>query len=197
MSNLVLKIVAAVALTMFFGAFITIILMSSAARSPGVYSLETLDTSTIPAAAFPHPNAIIAKAVTPLSVSDVASKAAFESTLRSCLAAKCFDQPMNGVERVGVLGLPGSGSITLHRLLSDLSPSLRGGLNSALEVTIDTHVPAYGYGKNHGWTRIVRFVGDIATQAYLMVNYDGSEKSLQSYEAQVDCGVYICVYIDG
>jgi hypothetical protein len=25
-----------------------------------------------------------------------------------------------------------------------------------LYVYLDTHVPAYGYGKNHGWSRIIR-----------------------------------------
>jgi hypothetical protein len=93
---------------------------------------------------------------------------------------------MSGVERIGFLGLPGSGSAAVYHLLIELSPSLRGGLNGALELTLDTHVPAYGYGKNHGWTRIVRFVGDVVPQAHLIVNFDGTEKSIQSFEAQVD-----------
>ena len=27
---------------------------------------------------------------------------------------------------------------------------------SNIEILTDTHVPAYGYGKNHGWSRIIR-----------------------------------------
>lgn len=34
-----------------------------------------------------------------------------------------------------------------------------------VEVVLDSHVPAYGYGKNHGWSRIVRIVRPLSQHA--------------------------------
>ena len=46
------------------------------------------------------------------------------------------------------------------------------GAKNALntEVVIDSHVPAYGYGKNHGWSRIIRIVRPLSEHALSLVS---------------------------
>ena len=34
----------------------------------------------------------------------------------------------------------------------------KANLEKGRTLELNSHVPAYGYGKNHGWSRIVRFV---------------------------------------
>lgn len=80
----------------------------------------------------------------------------FEKTIRGCLGSKCFDMPANGVDRIGLLGPPGSGADIIFKYLQKSSSSQ---LNSpTFEIIHENHVPAYGYGKNHGWSRIIRIV---------------------------------------
>lgn len=112
---------------------------------------------------------------------------AFASTLRSCLSSKCYDKPMGrsgDLVRVGVLGLPGTGAT----LVPDFSIS-SSKIPLSHHIVHDNHVPAYGYGKNHGWSRIIRFARDIFDHAYFLVkntNSFGTERNfLQAYEAQV------------
>ncbi len=86
-------------------------------------------------------------------VKDLNSK--YLSTIRSCLGIKCFDSnpEASPITRVGLLGIPGSGVELLDRLITEMvSPlDVKGP-----QLIYSTHVPAYGYGKNHGWARIVR-----------------------------------------
>ncbi len=53
------------------------------------------------------------------------------------------------------------------------------------DVVIDSHVPAYGYGKNHGWSRIIRIVRPLSEHAIsLLSNFsqDGTANSIISKE---------------
>jgi hypothetical protein len=87
----------------------------------------------------------------------------FESTIRNCLGAKCFDMAVNGVDRVGFLAPPVSG---VEQLLHTI---LKGGIQLStpnLHFISTTNVPAYGYGKNHGWSRIIRIVRDPIPHAF-------------------------------
>lgn len=77
----------------------------------------------------------------------------FDLTLRNCLGSACFDEPVNGIDRIGVLAPPHGGNQAISQLLQLLSESIKHKVN----IIPDTHAPAYGYGKNHGWTRIIRF----------------------------------------
>lgn len=91
----------------------------------------------------------------------------YEATLRSCLSSYCFDEPVSvpggkKSPRIGILAPPGSGSETLVRMLS---VGARKDLLATATIENDTHVPAYGYGKNHGWTRIVRLVRRVIPHA--------------------------------
>jgi len=90
-----------------------------------------------------------------------------ESTFKSCLSSYCFDEQVNvdGKKqvRIGFLSPPNSGSDTL---LAMLSRAARKDLVATGLVENDTHVPAYGYGKNHGWTRIIRLVRRVVPHAH-------------------------------
>ena len=86
-----------------------------------------------------------------------------QSVMRSCLGFKCFDEKMQNVDRVGILSPPmGLGDVLmefLHQVdVGDAS------------VVYDTNVPPYGYGKNHGWSRIIRIVRPAIPHAYDILN---------------------------
>ena len=109
----------------------------------------------------------------------------FESTLRSCLSSKCFDEPVAGsIKRVGVLSLPGTGVGTFKDLITQ-----KLSKTTDVEVLFDSHVPAYGYGKNHGWTRIIRFARNIIGHAYFLVRLESNGElsaDLDKMDAQVN-----------
>jgi hypothetical protein len=115
----------------------------------------------------------------------------FESTLKSCLGRYCIDIAFptgkDGAkqDRYGLL----SPSETFHaKALFKSAKLLESESQSFIE---STHVPTYGYGKNHGWTRIVRLVDDVALQAYRDIEPFFSEsqqtpvKMEDAYAAQV------------
>lgn len=114
------------------------------------------------------------------------TEATFISTMRSCLSEKCFNKAMgaNGdVVRIGVLGLPGSGA----ELVKGFSESV-SKLPENHHIVFDTHAPAYGYGKNHGWTRIIRFSRDIFEHAHHLVSGKSAEDGFnlaEIFEIQV------------
>lgn len=92
----------------------------------------------------------------------------FGNTLRSCLGSSCYDKPMGSagnIVRIGVLTLPGTGSDIFLKLQKSISDPPANHF-----IVQDTHVPAYGYGKNHGWTRIIRFARNILDHAYFLVS---------------------------
>lgn len=86
----------------------------------------------------------------------------FETTMRSCLGSFCFDDAVKttahkDVVRVGLLMPDNIGSQTLINMLH------AGGLKTgeSLELIYASNVPPYGYGKNHGWSRIIRISNHI------------------------------------
>jgi hypothetical protein len=81
----------------------------------------------------------------------------FEDTLRNCLGKHCFDQKPDGYsfELVGLLGPPSSFG---EDILNAVTMSGGNIMSSDVHMEYNTHVPAYGYGKNHGWSRIIRLV---------------------------------------
>lgn len=111
----------------------------------------------------------------------------FESTIRSCLSTQCFDEPVKENDgttnhRIGILAPPGSGGEILIKIINK---ALLKEKKKNIEIIIDTHVPAYGYGKNHGWSRIIRLVRPILLQSMSILNtyYPASSHTL--YELQV------------
>ena len=61
--------------------------------------------------------------------------------------------------------LLGSGAEVILKYLKMFGPS-----EEKIEVIYDTHVPAYGYGKNHGWTRIIRIAHELVPHALSLVD---------------------------
>jgi hypothetical protein len=107
----------------------------------------------------------------------------FEATVRSCLGPKCFDMPAKGVERVGLLAPPGSGADFLHNILRRVHSNIP---SDKFEVISESHVPAYGYGKNHGWSRIIRLVRSPIPQAiHLLANSPSPTNAASPLESQV------------
>lgn len=78
-------------------------------------------------------------------------------TLKSCVHSACMKARARGnTERVGFLGFAGSGIVPLFGLINKLRAQSQRSSGSDIMLVYETHVPAYGYGKNHGWTKIVR-----------------------------------------
>lgn len=84
----------------------------------------------------------------------------FEDTLRNCLGPHCFDQKPEGYsfQTVGLLAPPSSGA---EEILETITKSGGAVVTTAVHLEYSTHVPAYGYGKNHGWSRIIRLVRSV------------------------------------
>jgi hypothetical protein len=90
----------------------------------------------------------------------------FETTMRSCLGTFCFDDAVRAtggkdVVRVGILT---PNIADGERILSLL---VAGGLpvGDKIELIAATNVPPYGYGKNHGWSRIIRIARPLIPQS--------------------------------
>ena len=104
-----------------------------------------------------------------------------ESQIKSCLGDHCGSFTSDGGSvRIGILGPPQSGAEVIWSILQYaqsiggiVAPksSRKNAKDSASTVVVEhqpsivvgditlvlsTHVPPYGYGKNHGWTKIVR-----------------------------------------
>lgn len=86
----------------------------------------------------------------------------FKSTYRSCLTAKCFNEKsrVDGSYRIGLLEVPFGGGKNIMKVLQQVN---LGPLSS---LVYSTNVPPYGYGKNHGWSRIIRIARPIIPHAY-------------------------------
>jgi hypothetical protein len=113
-----------------------------------------------------------------------------ESQIKSCLGDHCgsFAADGSGLARIGILGPPQSGAEVIWSILQyarttggigtpkssfkkakDSSTSSNAAIvedqpNIVLgdiTLVLSTHVPPYGYGKNHGWTKIVRVYRNI------------------------------------
>ena len=85
---------------------------------------------------------------------------AFLGTLKSCLpaelgGAKCKQfLPDTGMERIGILRPPGALGFVFDTFVDEvirLHPS-----NHTMDIIKTSHVPPYGYGKTHGYTKFIR-----------------------------------------
>jgi hypothetical protein len=147
-------------------------------------SHSSLETSDSPQAAFqgfgvtPAPSAIVAvitaeeshavsSLIEGIEAQIASTSLLFEPTIRSCLGAKCFDMPANGLERIGLLAPPSSGAEALLRTINRITPNLD---SSKAKILVESAVPAYGYGKNHGWSRIIRLVRSPIPQAFQLLH---------------------------
>jgi len=118
---------------------------------------------------------------TPPKASEMELKIA--STLRSCLGAYCYDArpPESTVNRVALLAPPDAGG---DILFAALQPLLAHDM-SEVEVVRSTHVPPYGYGKNHGWNAIIRLYRPVQKHALSMVTARASEEMFAKQTRQL------------
>lgn len=106
------------------------------------------------------------------------AKENFERTIRSCLGSYCMDErfpdPNNlegdKIQRIGILSPDNRFDWQKFADSVQLLDVKRNGAKP--RVIASTHVPAYGYGRNHGWSKIVRIVDDIDIQAYLLLKHN-------------------------
>jgi hypothetical protein len=83
----------------------------------------------------------------------------FYATLQSCLnlTTKCkkFVPPTSQKQRIAVLRPPGALGFVFDKFVQEVI-RLHEHQASVLEVITTSHVPPYGYGKSHGYTKIIR-----------------------------------------
>ncbi len=111
----------------------------------------------------------------------------FESGLRSCLGDYCFNARPDGYayDRVGILSPPDSGGESITQALTNWVNKNKK-LSQSTELVYSTNVPAYGYGKNHGWSRIIRLVRKVVPHAYsILSRFDNDIITEEKYELQV------------
>lgn len=122
------------------------------------------------------------------SGNDNDSLIAYMNTIRSCLggAGYCFDEKVSSVrkggamvDRIGLLAVPRSGEAFVEAVFNSLVTSTaasagKGDPNSNIELVVSSNVPAYGYGKNHGWTRIIRLTRGLLPHAFTLLQSNSS-----------------------
>lgn len=114
---------------------------------------------------------------------------AFEASIKSCLGAQCFDEKstQHPISRIGFLSPDTHGVdklLDLVLLAGKKAKLIDDGKRSA---EVSTNVPAYGYGKNHGWSRIVRIVSKVPEHALKVLERNRQESPSQSlYAAQLE-----------
>eukprot|EP01039_Chlorochromonas_danica_P000576 gene576-620_t len=149
----------------------------------------TVDESSLPVQ--PSPTVVIAPPVEDRNI--LPNEAFLSSTYKSCLGKYCLDVDYKDamgspITRIGLLS-PEDGWTPLKDillLLQSLSDS-----KTRIEVVSSSHVPPYGYGRNHGWSRIIRLADRIPLQASRMIEQENSsplvvdERVLKQYATQV------------
>lgn len=120
----------------------------------------------------------------------------FESTLRGCLGPNCFDEDVfqpdgSKSARVGMLAPFNSGGEDILRVLLHLMEKPNAASKSQIHLIHETHVPAYGYGKNHGWSRIIRLVRKIVPHT-LSLSAALRLKDQSTLSAALDVQVSLC-----
>ena len=82
----------------------------------------------------------------------------YENILRSCLGDYCFNSrpEKSRADRIGILGPSNSGGSIITQIVKKII-SIEHPRVDTVEVVDTTNVPPYGYGKNHGWNRIIRY----------------------------------------
>jgi hypothetical protein len=115
----------------------------------------------------------------------------YESTLKSCLGSYCmteqFDFPdtkastnrkqkIVKLERFGFLTPDPVQLSFLTNLLNDWTKTQKPEDTATSQLIVQSHVPPYGYGRNHGLTKIIRFVDNIILEAYRITVFKCRER---------------------
>jgi hypothetical protein len=128
-------------------------------------------------------------------VADLKHEEIFRLTIKSCLPThnpKCkqYIPPTSGkdedpIQREALVAPPGDiSSILMNQLerIQHQHTNLQNKTESDIEVFATSHVPPYGYGKTHGWTKIVRLV----PRALVLEVVDALQSSLLSSDSHMD-----------
>lgn len=106
----------------------------------------------------------------------------FESTIKSCLGRYCMDEVFGDgseVKRYGLLAPVLTPEIQyIKQLLNRLKAK-------EYEIELTRHVPPYGYGRNHGWSRIVRFIDAVPRSAFHQLQLATNSSSIANKNAFV------------
>eukprot|EP00978_Attheya_sp_CCMP212_P018668 scaffold51546_cov59-Attheya_sp.AAC.4 len=113
----------------------------------------------------------------------------FFETLKSCVSSnashkkKCLQHAPEGVQRVGILSPPGG-------IADEFASWLQGHEVAAnipnMELIPTSHVPPYGYGKSHGWTKLIRLVIDPLSYSMLDTYYYYNQDSKSEITVEVN-----------
>ena len=156
-------------------AIIAVVLVATHVRSitktPTSAAAVATAATTIAATTNAATNAATAVATTAAVEAPPLAKVRYEATMRNCLGRLCYDEAVvsgggtTKVDRVGLLAFPHSGGDHLLHFIGAL-----GERTPHIDLTHTTNVPPYGYGKNHGWSRIVRLSRDVFDHALELTN---------------------------
>lgn len=100
---------------------------------------------------------------------------AFETTVRSCLGAFCFDDAVRTTDgkdiiRVGIVAPDVADAEHVRKMM--LAAGITIG--DKLDLVISSNVPPYGYGKNHGWSRIIRIARSVVPHSVSLLSSSSS-----------------------
>lgn len=115
----------------------------------------------------------------------------YMSSMRSCLGVHCFDQLVDDgtarISRVGLLSVPKSGAETILWLLSVACSKADF---AKIQVVKEAHVPPYGYGKNHGWSSIVRLSRGLFQHSYSLLHPSDDNHTLPESSQTINSQLY-------
>ena len=111
----------------------------------------------------------------------------YENILRSCLGDYCFNSRSDKSprDRVGILGPPGTGAEVVTDLLDLLRSKEHPKVNS-VEIIHSSNVPPYGYGKNHGWNRMIRLSRKLIPHAYSLLRTHEGHTELEGHRIDAE-----------
>jgi hypothetical protein len=141
------------------------------------------------ASALTPPTRNLAEPFIPFSRALLTSESSFQSTFKSCLNENCFNQPVLHIDgskvlRVGFLSLPLSGGQILFDLIEQLRPKY-SQKHKNIEFFLESHVPAYGYGKNHGYSSLIRFSRRALDHAYALISQSNATINSVNFESHL------------
>ena len=118
----------------------------------------------------------------------LSSENTFLSTIRSCIPAnntKCMQYipPGTNAQRIAVLVPPGEfGRWMISWIVRTVWETFGHEQSEKLQLIPISHIPPYGYGKTHGWTKMIR----ILPSSLMLGAADAIRSSLDLNQSQTD-----------
>ena len=108
----------------------------------------------------------------------------FRGSVKTCLPTlnkMCQTYIANGIPRVAILAPPGDFGDWIFKWASKVVDTKLGS-TAKMDLQLVSHVPPYGYGKTHGWTKLIR----ILPRTLMLGAADAIRGSLQLGQTQRD-----------